>query len=333
MPPLRLLLEPNDPLRVLLPSLEVTQAPVGNGQFEKVSCSSQEEQVFAFCYPETVGKTSIPVADCNTLSPTLSPIRENHSIGNTSTPSFQRTSTSEDYLPMSTRSPYAVSDCAASNHSCTRTALLHATPSPRPCKSERSTAIKRVDVVRGVSQDAQSTPGPAYYCYKPCFNFTTEDDLSCNATEDSSFVSDIDAIDFRWEPFPRSKVNNGHPAPQRESDSSQPISLHSPVSGVLPSGALGFRSPVCTATSPVPSTPARRRNARLVCCPSASDGLRYPPCDQFSYLSDREESRIPCSQRAFSDEHLAMQAEPCKFMNAHPSRLAGTDTRARCPHP
>lgn len=135
--------EPNDPLRVLLPSLEVTQAPVGNGQFEKVSCSSQEEQIFAFCYPETVGKTSIPVADCNTLSPTLSPIRENHSIGNTSTPSFRRTSTSEDYLPMSTRSPYAVSDCVASNHSRARTALLHATPSPRPCKSERSTAIKR----------------------------------------------------------------------------------------------------------------------------------------------------------------------------------------------
>lgn len=116
---------------------------------------------------------------------------------------------------------------------------------------------QRMGVVRDVSQDAQSTPGPAYYCCRPYFDFTTEDDLSCNATEDSSFVFDINAIDFRWEPFLRSKVSNGHPAHQRESDSSQPMSLHSPVSGALPSSALGFCSPVCTATSP-----ARRRNAR-----------------------------------------------------------------------
>lgn len=117
-------LEPNDPLRVLLPSLEVTQTPVGNNPFEKVSCSSQEEQIFAFCYPETI---------C-----------ENRTIGNnTSTPPFRPVSTSEAHLPMSMRSPYAVSDRVASNHSCTRIVLLHATSSSPSCKSERSTAIKR----------------------------------------------------------------------------------------------------------------------------------------------------------------------------------------------
>lgn len=134
-------LEPNDPLRVLLPSLEVTQTPVGNNPFEKVSCSSQEEQIFAFCYPETVGNTSFPV---HTISPTLSQICENRTIGNnTSTPPFRPVSTSEAHLPMSMRSPYAVSDRVASNHSCTRIVLLHATSSSPSCESERSTAIER----------------------------------------------------------------------------------------------------------------------------------------------------------------------------------------------
>lgn len=191
--------------------------------------------------------------------------------------------------------------------------------------------------MQDVSQDSQSTPGPTHYCRKSYLDSTTEDGLSCNTTEDSNLVFDIHSIDFRWKPFPRSKVSSGDPARHRESDSSQQMSLHFPVSRALPSGGLDLRRPVYTATSPTPSPLARRGNVRRVCCSPASDGPRNPPRDQFPYLSD-EEGRMPSSQCAFPNEHLAVKAEPCKPIAVRPSghftmqRRTGIDIRAGCSH-
>ncbi|KAI6125781.1 hypothetical protein EDD17DRAFT_962545 [Pisolithus thermaeus] len=317
----------------------VTQTPVKNDPFEKVSCSSQEEHIFAFCHPEGVDNSSSLAADVSTPSPALSRNCENHTDGNnTSMPSFRSMRTSEPHLPMPTRSPYVVSDCVVSNRSYSRVALLHATSSSPSCDSEQSTTVKRMGVMQDVSQDAQSTPGPTHYCCQPYLDSTTEDGLSCDTTEDGSLLFDIHSIDFRWKPFPRSKVSNGDPARQRESDSSQQVSLHFPVSRALPPGDLDLRRPVYTDTSPTPSPLARRGNVRRVCCSPASDGPRNLPRDQFPYLSD-EESRVPSPQCAFPDEHLAVMTEPCKSITVRPSGHSamqgrtGIDIRARCSHP
>lgn len=122
----------------------VTQTPVKNDPFEKVSCSSQEEHIFAFCHPEGVDNSSSLAADVSTPSPALSRNCENHTDGNnTSMPSFRSMRTSEPHLPMPTRSPYVVSDCVVSNRSYSRVALLHATSSSPSCDSEQSTTVKR----------------------------------------------------------------------------------------------------------------------------------------------------------------------------------------------
>lgn len=128
-------LEPNDPLRALLPSLEVAQTPVRN--VGKVPCSPQEEQIFAFCYPDTADKSSNP----GPLPPTLSRDRKHHTIRNNRlTDSLPSVKTSDFYLP--TRPPYAVSDRFVSNRRVPLSSHA-ASSSPTFCKSEGSTAIGR----------------------------------------------------------------------------------------------------------------------------------------------------------------------------------------------
>ncbi|KAI6046158.1 hypothetical protein EDC04DRAFT_2598358 [Pisolithus marmoratus] len=197
-------LKPNDPLRALLPSLEVRQALTRNVPFEKVSYSSQEQQIFAFCHPETVDKSSKsnPVAGFSALSPTLSWDYKNHSTrNNTVTPSFQPARMSDFYLPMTASSPHAAPDCFVSSHNCS-----------------------------GVSLSS------------PTYCSTTEDGLSCNTAEGSSSIFDIDAIDFRWKPFFRSKDGERHLTHQRGNDTSQQMSPHSPVIETLLSDRLAPRA-------------------------------------------------------------------------------------------
>lgn len=171
-------------------------------------------------------------------------------------------------------------------------------------------------MLQGVTLGARSTPGPTYYRFKLDSDSATEDVLSCK-TADSSFVFDIDAIDFSWKPFLRSKVSDGHPVYQRENDTSQQMSPYSPVSEALVSDGLGPHGPIYTDINPTTTTSplAYGQNVRPVCLPPISDDptdlLREGP----PYLLDKEEHRMSSSERALPDERPV------------------EDARSRCSHP